>query len=549
LDGERKREIAELHQSYKSQIEAKDRKIEELHSEINDMKAQHCSVDRLLAASAAEQEKVRSDWLSAQRSSRTFYGEIKALQSGRESAERALSGLHLSVRSLQASKRQLTASYLSAVNDLKRLQEEMDKTEGVADGELEDKEKKIKGLTSAVNEQRAMYRSLMADHQKVLDLLDELTKERQQLTARYATLMTHGGDSRPVTPRPNWTKAVELKLMSLDAIEGKSTDDIVSVMATTLNQLEDKVEMLQSMVPDDKLKEMEVRDDSMYFDVDFDAETPKYLKYRGTIRKKRMAKRDCERMLSSIWKRKYSTESTAKMDLGDYLFDHLKCEFGIQSRVVETGYSLLNALQRYRYDADCELFATILDGELSEDVYRDQVKFLKALCAELEAADKKRTGTLPRAEIEGIVSKLCPAKNEQNMKKLMNALDLNDPEQRVRYDLLFKEDRDGNQGPFLEELRDQHLAEIDRFHRDIKDALKAAANQFGQVTVQQIERALNDLDRKKPKSELNKYLCAGFGVSMRASLADDLLISVDTFCKKLSAILVKRTGPKQPLSR
>ena len=96
--------------------------------------------------------------------------------------------------------------------------------------------------------------------------------------------------------------------------------------------------MLQSMVPDDKLKEMELRDDSMYMEVDYDQDTPKYLKYRGTIRKKRMPKRDCERLLSAIWKRKYAKESSAKMDLVDYLYDYFKCEFGIQSRVVETGY-------------------------------------------------------------------------------------------------------------------------------------------------------------------------------------------------------------------
>ena len=38
LEGERKREIAELHESYKSQMESRDKKIEELYSHINDVK-------------------------------------------------------------------------------------------------------------------------------------------------------------------------------------------------------------------------------------------------------------------------------------------------------------------------------------------------------------------------------------------------------------------------------------------------------------------------------------------------------------------------------
>jgi len=185
-----------------------------------------------------------------------------------------------------------------------------------------------------------------------------------------------------------------------------------------------------------------------------------------------------------------------------------------------------------------------LSGELSEDVYRDQTRFLDGLCSEFEAFDKKKSGTLNKEEeIERIVRKLCPAKNEQNMKRLMNALDLNDPAQRVRYQLLFKEDRDGNQGPFLEELRDQHLAEIAGFHREIKKRLEDGMNEFQQVTVSQIETAFRQIDPAKPQTEIDRFLCVGFGVSMIGSLAKDLLISIDTFTDKLHSILVKRTGP------
>merc|ERR1712233_281726 len=167
-----------------------------------------------------------------------------------------------------------------------------------------------------------------------------------------------------------------------------------------------------------------------------------------------------------------------KMTLKDYLYDYFKTEYGIQSRVVETGYSMLSALERYRYDADCELFLTILNGELSEDVYRDQNKFLNNLLNEFKIIDKKAnnhkmTENLSKSKIEQTIRKLCPAKSEQNMKKLMKNLDLNDPHNNVRYLLLFKEDRDGNQGPFLEELRDQHLSEIQDFLQEIQANLKS----------------------------------------------------------------------------
>ena len=330
-------------------------------------------------------------------------------------------------------------------------------------------------------------------------------------------------------------------------IDGKSTDDIMAFMATHLHQLEQKVEMLQSIVTDDQLKDLEMKDDSMYMDVDYDASTPKYLKYKGKIRKRRMPKRDIEKLLNDIWTKKYSTKSSEKQSLQDYLYDYFKCEYGIQSRVVETGYAMLAALERYRYDADCELFLTILNGELSEDVYRDQKAFLNNMYSEFQGLDKKRnnklmTEVLSKLDIESVIRKLCQAKNEQNMKKLLNALDLNDPHDMVRYELLFKEDRDGNQGPFLEELRDQHLSEIQDFLGEIKKNLKSVMNEYQQVTVQQIEEILKTIDPLKPQNEINKYLCVGFGVSMVKSLAKDLLISCDNYYNKLSSILVKRSG-------
>jgi len=305
MEGERAREIAELRREHQTELDLRDAKIDELVSHINAIKAKHQDADRMLSESAKQRQKLTEQWRDAERSSKTFYSEIKKMQCAQEEAERSRDRSNAELRDLMVANRKMAESYESVMNDLKRLQDEMDKTPQVSSKEIEEKDQKIKTLTDRVSEQRALYQSLMADHQKLLDLYKDLTKQRQLLTAKYATLMAHDGNSRPVTPRPNWAKAVELKFMSKESIEGKSTDDIMSLMATTLNQLEEKVEVLQSMVPDDRLKDMARSDESMFLEVDYDATTPKYLRYRGTIRKKRMAKRDCERMIASIWSRKY----------------------------------------------------------------------------------------------------------------------------------------------------------------------------------------------------------------------------------------------------
>ena len=43
--------------------------------------------------------------------------------------------------------------------------------------------------------------------------------------------------------------------------------------------------------------------------------------------------------------------------------------------------------------------------------------------------------------------------------------------------------------------------------------------------------------------EISKYICTGFGVTMIKSLADDMVLSTETFMERIKQILVKRTGP------
>lgn len=550
LEKESNAKIEALKKEQQRELQQRDDKIDELFSHINDMKIKHENVDQLLSDAEAKHKELTEQLNDSQRSAKTFYQEIKRIESTLAHTETLKESAEAELRSLQIEHQKVSIAYDSVVNDLKRLQEEVDKGPAISSKQVEEKDKKIRFLQEKVNEYKQLYQSLMDDHQNVLDLYQAVTKERQQQAQQYAALTQHEDGSRPVTPRPHWDKAVELNFMKSESIDGKSTDDIVAFMTTTLKQLEKKVEMLQSVVSDDQLKELEIKDASLYMDVDYDNNTPKYLRYRGKIRKRRMPKRDLEKLLSGIWSKKYSSKTTEKMPLQDYLYDYFKCEYGIQSRVVETGYSMLAALERYRYDADCELFLTILNGELSEDVYRDQTQFIQSIHTEFKNVDSKKnskiSGVLAKRDIQQIIRKMCPAKDPQNMKKLVNALDLNEPHDMVRYELLFIEDRDGNQGPWLEELRDQHLGEIQDFLNEIKQSLQSVMNQYQQVTVQQIEDMYKTLDPCKPQSELNKYVCAGFGVSMIKSLGKDLLISVDTYFKRLSTILVKRTGLQNP---
>lgn len=46
----------------------------------------------------------------------------------------------------------------------------------------------------------------------------------------------------------------------------------------------------------------------------------------------------------------------------------------IEVNLVQMGYNLLYGLWKYAWDADCELFLRILQGEMKEEVYYQQIQ-------------------------------------------------------------------------------------------------------------------------------------------------------------------------------
>ena len=47
--------------------------------------------------------------------------------------------------------------------------------------------------------------------------------------------------------------------------------------------------------------------------------------------------------------------------------------------LVQTGYNFLYGLWKYSWDADCELFLKILQEEIKEDVYTQQIQLQACL--------------------------------------------------------------------------------------------------------------------------------------------------------------------------
>jgi hypothetical protein len=52
-------------------------------------------------------------------------------------------------------------------------------------------------------------------------------------------------------------------------------------------------------------------------------------------------------------------------------------QFRSHRLVVEWGYNIIHALEKYSYDNDCELFLKILRGELGENVMWEQMQMVQ----------------------------------------------------------------------------------------------------------------------------------------------------------------------------
>ena len=88
------------------------------------------------------------------------------------------------------------------------------------------------------------------------------------------------------------------------------------------------------------------------------------------------------------------------------------------------------------------------------------------------------------------------------------------------YIKLFQEDEDGDQGKFVECIRDQYLEECTNFIEDIVEAmnvLRSTTKNAGvDITVHEIRQTLMAVAPNKTAENIDAYISRGLGKSMNA---------------------------------
>eukprot|EP00002_Diphylleia_rotans_P019085 TRINITY_DN3696_c0_g1_i20.p1 TRINITY_DN3696_c0_g1~~TRINITY_DN3696_c0_g1_i20.p1 ORF type:complete len:710 (-),score=130.03 TRINITY_DN3696_c0_g1_i20:712-2841(-) len=294
------------------------------------------------------------------------------------------------------------------------------------------------------------------------------------------------------TPRPQWDDifgGLEKKdmVMRSGLFKETTTTGKVLLLRDELGKANDELEYYKSIssVKIEKDKEKEAIEnfssDKFFAGLGTGPEIPKHLRISGKVKNRKLSKRDTEAMIKDIWKERSqlmkSTPSKApKLKLPDFLYQYLQNHYGLHNVVVEWAYNFIDALERYKYDGDCEIFSRTLKGQISDDVYDDQTALLDSLKQafvkwDISVNNGKETGKLSRKEAMNVIGKFFTLKPEEKLNIIRGALLHDQSTATIQYQKLFEEDKEYNQGLFIETIRSQYLGEILEFNQNIEDGL------------------------------------------------------------------------------
>jgi Ca2+-binding EF-hand superfamily protein len=289
---------------------------------------------------------------------------------------------------------------------------------------------------------------------------------------------------------------------------------------------------------------------------------PKFLRMQGKVRNRDMSKIEAEDFIKEFWDaRKKSLLQKKATQIpqipGDFLYDVLKSKFGVPAAIAEFAYNLIDACQRFSYDADCELFLGVVQGEICEEAYSDQCEMIEEFqqaCRKREKKKKKK-GTLKRFDFMELIDSHFDTKSHEDKFALRQAVVYDQPLPVISYSKLFEEDANGDQGKFAETLRDQHLYELQTTYPSIESNIRtlwAAENptarsedgENAMVQMKLIKQALLEWDPKLPPSEITRIIATGCGaLDFKGAFSDFRRENCALFCQRLRGIVIRRCSP------
>lgn len=412
-------------------------------------------------------------------------------------------------------------------------------------------------LDSLLDEARILREKLVLrklDVDSFQGIIDKTNKQCDQLQLEVDKLEAQ---VTGLTPRPSF----DLSLYTTATVESESTGPRVLALARCVKQLNNELEELRDLMPEELQsddEEEETADDWVHQDEftgkGFGDTIPKYLQWDGMIRNRNLNKRDTELLIKNFWRDKDKADAKRngagrRIPVNDWMHTFLVGKYFKPEAVAEMAYNLLDAANKFKYDADCEMFLRVMTGDLDESVYWEEFEMMDGLMQLLHKLDMaensaKVTGKLPKSTLLKALRKWFPSKSDIRFNKLKRCLSKEDAVKgnTVHYVHLFAEDKDFNQGPFAEMVRDQHSDERGEYLLDLKLSLEEQSGSKrldAEVTAAQCLEALAEMDPKKPQKARESYVLRGFRLVKSAKIPMDQKIATETFISNLSRGVVK----------
>ncbi|XP_068693975.1 translin-associated factor X-interacting protein 1-like [Montipora foliosa] len=386
-------------------------------------------------------------------------------------------------------------------------------------------QKDMEAITADNKKLMQEHNAIIEVHKRVVDQRDQYAQDCEQMR-------------RSATPRPHWEKCAQYVEGGADRwnelSQDRSSDELVDVLLAEMTGQD--IAIIQAGASTG----------AEYFQGQGTGpEIPKFLRFEGQVRNRRLGKRDTSLLIKDIWQEKAAHDAEKPDDereeLGEFLYQYLQRRFGVENMIIEWGYNLYDACARYSHDARIGLFYGILQKEIDEAVYHDQLVTLEKLYNALTKMDLAggNQGYLSRADLEQCLRSFYPLKDDESIETLMRACEQESPGENVQYKNLFTEDEEGRSGPFVDKVREQEKLEKAMYIKDIENAL--GGNR--EVSVDDFRQAFQSVDPDIPAEVLDKYLGRAFN-GAPDQLEPGTKIERTLLVKRLHSGSVKRLGPK-----
>ena len=200
---------------------------------------------------------------------------------------------------------------------------------------------------------------------------------------------------------------------------------------------------------------------------------PPYLLATGKVKNRNITRPKIVLFLKEFWAKRIKDreKKATPSSIQEFLSQFFAQKYGKGRNAIEMAYNIMFGVNRYSFDAECQIFSSILEGVLPEDAYYGEQVILDGLLKLLRKADKEDHGghtwkTLSKEEFAKVLQEYFPLKSMDDYKGLRRAVNRDQPLPDVRYETLFEQDNDtGLPSNVVECIRDQYAAEIQQVRR------------------------------------------------------------------------------------